>query len=459
MDTSLPALELPPVIASRRTFSGHRITLAILLVIYILNFLDRQIVNILAEPIKHDLHLSDAQLGMMTGLGFALFYTILGLPIARLAERGNRVWIIGAALSLWSLFTMACGVTRGFAQLLACRVGVGVGEAGCSPASHSLISDVVPAEKRASALAIYSAGIPLGSMAGLALGGLAADALGWRGALMLAGIPGLLMAVVLLLTVRDPRTAGAAPQTEAAPSIGETWRELKAKRAFWWAALGAGFTAFVSYGHTAFLGSFFLRAHAGEVANLSARIGTALGVPLHSAGFVGTVLGLIIGIAGLGGTWVGGVVCDRWALRDRRAPALVSALAGGLLAPAAILVFVVHDAGLALALLILPVFLQSVWYGPIFALAQSLVSPRSRATAAAVLLFLLNVIGLGFGPLLVGMTSDRLAPALGSGDGLRWAMALAALMGLPAALCFLMAARTVARELAPFAGAKSRDIE
>ena len=170
---------VPPLAAPKRRYA-----LTVLLVIYILNFLDRQVVNILAEPIKLELGLADWQVGVLTGLAFALFYTFLGLPIARLAERGNRVKIISVAVAIWSLFTMACGLATNFVQLLLARIGVGVGEAGCTPPAHSLISDYAPKEKRASALAFYSLGIPLGSLAGMALGGLIADAYGWRAAFL-----------------------------------------------------------------------------------------------------------------------------------------------------------------------------------------------------------------------------------------------------------------------------------
>ncbi len=212
----------------------RRYALGLLLVIYILNFLDRQVVNILAEPIKIELGLADWQLGMLTGLAFALFYTVLGLPIARLAERADRVKIISVAVGVWSACTVACGMAGNFIQLLLARIGVGVGEAGCTPPAHSLISDYTPAEKRASAIAFYSMGIPLGSLAGMALGGIIADAYGWRIAFFVAGAPGVLLALIAWLTLPEPRRKAGKVEVANKPSIGDAIAELSRKPAFMW---------------------------------------------------------------------------------------------------------------------------------------------------------------------------------------------------------------------------------
>ena len=422
----------------------------LLLAIYTLNFVDRQILNILAEPIKRDLHLADWQLGLLTGLAFALFYTVLGLPLARLADRANRVRIISAALATWSLFTAACGLAQNFTQLLLFRIGVGIGEAGCTPTAHSLITDYTPKEKRASALAFYSMGIPLGSMAGMAIGGLVADAYGWRVALMAVGAPGLLLAVVSILTLRETRTDLKRAHTamaEAAPSFRETMRELASKKSFWWAAVGGALTSFVSYGHSAFYGSFFFRNHAADLERLSSGLSDATGVNLGPAGFIGMGLGLMVGISGVAGTWLGGVSADRAAARDARAYMSVPAIGAALGVPFVGLAMFSHSALTALCVLALPLLLKSIWYGPVYACAQSLVQPRSRATSAAVILFIINLVGLGFGPLLVGALSDALAVRMGEGEGLRWALALSALVGFAASGCFLMARRTIREEL------------
>ena len=207
-DTAAPAGD-PAATPSTQPFSAAytRYAMFLLLGIYIVNFLDRSVVNILAEPIKQELHLADWQLGMMSGLAFALFYTVLGIPIARLAERSNRPIIIGTATAVWSGFTMLSGTASSFIQLIAYRIGVGVGEAGCTPPAHSLIADYVPKERRASALAFYSMGTPLGGLLGLVMGGLVADAYGWRAAFLVAGLPGIVFALLTWFTLKEPRKA------------------------------------------------------------------------------------------------------------------------------------------------------------------------------------------------------------------------------------------------------------
>jgi len=229
------APESPPDAIPLVSDGYRRYALTLLLVIYTLNFLDRQVVNILAEPIKKDLGLHDWQLGMMTGLAFALFYTVLGLPIARLgiarlAERANRAWIISGAIAAWSGFTLLCGFAQNFPQLILARIGVGVGEAGCTPPAHSLITDYVPRDRRASAIAFYSIGTPLGSLLGMAMGGVVADAWGWRAAFLVAGAPGLLMAALALLTLKEPRKAAIKGAPHAGPGVGEALQEIAGKK-------------------------------------------------------------------------------------------------------------------------------------------------------------------------------------------------------------------------------------
>lgn len=428
------------------TSPGYRsYALWLLLGIYTLNFLDRQVVNILAEPIKQELGLKDWQLGALTGLAFAVFYTFLGIPIARLADRANRPMIIAGALAIWSGFTVACGLATNFVHLLLARIGVGVGEAGCSPPSHSLITDYTPKEKRASALAFYSMGIPLGSLAGMALGGLVADAHGWRVAFFVAGAPGIVLAIIAALTLKEPRKALAAAQakqTADAPSFAEAMKELRSKKSFWLIAFAGSLISFIGYGHLAFYGSFFFRNHGPQLAELAASMGG-----LGPAGFLGTALGLIIGIFGATGTFVGGQIADRAAKKDIRAYVSVPATAGILGIPFFLVAMTTDNAAVALAMLALPTFLNSLWYGPVFAAVQSLVQPRTRATAAAVLLFVINLIGLGLGPLFVGMLSDALGARMGEAEGVRWALLLSASVGLVAALLFWLARKTIREEI------------
>ena len=311
----------PEAAAQAQPFSRAytRYAMGLLLGIYIVNFLDRQVVNILAEPIKNDLGLADWQLGLMSGLAFALFYTVLGVPIARAAERHNRPIIIAASVGAWSAFTALCGAAQNFVQLVLARIGVGVGEAGCTPPAHSLIADYVPKEKRASALAFYSMGTPLGGLFGLILGGLIADAFGWRWAFLVAGLPGVVFALLAWLTLKEPRKqlAAHARQVQAAQvSLRETLQALAGKPTFWCIAFAAAIKAFIGYGHAPFTASFFLRNHGDDIAGLAASVGDVLGYELKSVGFLGIALGLMSGIGGTLGSWLGGL--DRRQVRRPR---------------------------------------------------------------------------------------------------------------------------------------------
>ncbi|WP_332771203.1 spinster family MFS transporter [Phenylobacterium sp.] len=419
----------------------RRYVLAVLMIAYAFNMLDRQIVTILAEPIKKDLQLADWQLGAVTGLAFALFYTVLGIPVARLADRANRVSIIAGSLAIWSGFTVACGFARGFPELLLMRIGVATGEAGCTPPAHSLITEYAPKEKRASALAFYSLGIPLGSLLGLTMGGLLADSLGWRTAFMLAGAPGLLLAVLVALTLKEPRRALAVVSDPTPPlSFRQAMAELRGKRSFWLVAVAGGFSSFVFYGHSAFYGSFFLRTHGEALGRLGEQSG------LGPIGVLGVVLGLLVG-AGLGaGTYLGGVLADRAARTDIAGYVRIPALATLVGAPLFAVVMAPSSIELALALVLPAVLANGLTFGPAFAAVQSIVRPDLRATAAAVLLFLVNIIGLGLGPLTIGVLSDILARHVGPEAGLRWSMALLASVMLIAAGLFGLAARSIRQD-------------
>ncbi|APW71669.1 spinster family MFS transporter [Sphingopyxis granuli] len=419
--------------------SYRRYILTLLLVVSTLNFLDRQIINILVEPIKQDLQLADWQLGMLTGLSFALFYSVLGLPIARLADRSNRPVIIGVSLLAWSAFTALCGLAGSFVQLLLARIGVGCGEAGGGPPSHSLIADFTTPQNRASALAYFSLGSPVGTLLGLGLGAIVADAFGWRMAFFVAAVPGILLAAVLMATVKEPRDLRSL---KAGPKAGirDAWIELRSKRTFWWICFAGAATSVATYGQGAFWSSFFLRVHGEEIAAL-APAGTG---PLV---LVGLSLGLVKGLSGVAGVITGGLITDRLARNDLRSYCSVPAIALILASPAFVLVMLAPGFTTAAGLLILPVFLSSLIFGPSFAAVQTLVSPGTRATAAAILLFILTLTGLGLGPLLIGIFSDLFAASLGSAEGLRWALLLTAPANLVAGIGFWLARRTIVQEL------------
>ena len=402
--------------------NGVRTTLWILLVVYIFNFIDRQIVNILAEPIARDLKLSDTQIGLMTGLAFALFYTVLGLPIARYADRPttSRPRLIAVALAVWSGMTALCGLAQNYTQLLLARIGVGVGEAGCTPAAHSLISDIVPRERRASALAFYALGIPIGTLLGMIIGGQLADAIGWRRAFVVVGLPGVALALVVVFLLKDPRRHVTAAERAAAPaalSNKETLRLIFGSRALVMLMIAASLAAFLSYGKTTWATIFFQRTHG------------------LSPGEVGLYFGLLNGVSAILGTWLGGKIADRWGATNRRHVLTAPALGMLIAAPLAFLGYSAPTWQSALAMLALPTLLNSLYYGPTYSAVQGLVKPQARAMAAAVLLFFQNLIGLGFGPLFFGMLSDLLKPEFGE-DSVQIVLYSAAFLGVIPAFFF-----------------------
>jgi len=435
----------PPVSAAYR-----RYVLWLLLLIYIVNFIDRQVINILAEPIKNDLHLADWQLGLLSGFAFGIVYTLLGFPLARAADRHHRGYIIAGCLAAWSAFTGACGLAQNFLQLVAFRAGVGVGEAGCTPTSHALIADYTPKEKRASALAFYAMGTPIGSLLGLAIGGAMSDYFGWRQAFLVAAVPGLVLAVVAAFTVKEPRhhiaaAAKAAGDTAAVAiaSFSETLRYLMTKRAFWFMAWGAGIRSFLGYGHAAFAPSFFYRVHGPEIAALAEHF------HMRPQTFVGVALGVIGGVGGTLGSWAGGQIADRWGARDLRVYGSVPAAAVVISVPIALVLYTTPSAALALGLIVFTTFVGALWYGPIYSSAQGMVPQRMRAMSASIMLFVINFLGLVLGALAIGALSDVFNKALhvGPAEGVRWALIASTLGGAVSALLFWWARKNVREEM------------
>jgi MFS family permease len=417
--------------------TNPKIMLFALLLVYILNFLDRQIINILAEPIKGELGLSDTQLGLLAGPAFAVFYAVLGIPIARYADNAktNRVWLISVCLAVWSAMTALCGVAQNFVQLALARIGVGVGEAGCTPAAHSLIADSVPAEKRSSAIAFFGLGIPIGGLLGLIIGGVVNDQYGWRMALMLVGMPGILLAFVLPLLIRDPRRCAdsahfntADSPMKAKLSIKDAVREVFASKAYLYVFIAASFTAFLSYGKGLWTISFFIRSH---------------GLSTTEAGLA---MAVALGISGIIGTWLGGKMADVFGKRDKRHILTLPAIGMAIAAPILFAGYWAEDWRIAVALLILPTILNSAYYGPAYGCVQGLVRPEARAIAASLVVFGQNLIGLGLGPLLFGVLSDWLQPMAGD-ESVRWVLYGAAWLGLIPAFFFWRASLRLNAEL------------
>ncbi len=378
------------------TLAYRRYAIGLLFLVYVFNFIDRQIVTILAEPIKQDLGIADWQLGLMTGTAFAIFYCTLGIPIARLAERRNRPWIIGLSLTAWSGFTALCGVVQNFWQLVAARIGVGVGEAGCTPPAHSLIADYTPKEQRASALAIYSMGNPVGALIGVVTGGLIADAFGWRTAFLFVGVPGVLLAIIAVSTLVEPRLKRAALTARAAAqppqsSLMDVLRLLRQKRTFWLMALGVSIVAFVGYGHAPFGASFFLRVHGTEIEKA--------GGPLR-AGRHRFRRAVAWAHPRRGGRARGVSRRNhrhRYGARDLRDLHGIPAVAILLSIPLYTTAMLMPTFLPILPILAVNSVLVSLWQGPVYATVQNIAPVHMRATAASIFLFIANLIGLGLG--------------------------------------------------------------
>lgn len=427
----------PPPTHSR---AYERYVIGILFVVYVLNFLDRQIINILAEPIKNDLGIADWQLGILTGFAFVIFYATLGIPIARYAERGDRPLIIAVALAVWSGFTALSGLAQNYVQLLLARIGVGVGEAGCSPPAQSLICDMVPKERRASALSFFAAGVPVGSLLGMVIGGLVADALGWRMAFLVVGLPGILLAIILRMTLKDPRKRKLVVAEKGdVPDFKSTVAKLRANRTFRLTIFASALASLVSVGHSAFYGSFYLRNHAEQMSGLAAGFG------LEAIGFLGVALGLTYGVAGALGTLASGYIADR---ATRRSPSgYLATIAFGVFvgAPIYVAAMCVSDALLSFALLGVSAFFNAFYLGPTSAVVQSVVHPRMRATASAVMFLVISLIGFGLGPLFVGILSDWFSAAwdMGSAEGIRWAQIWSTAVVIPALFLYWRAGRSI----------------
>jgi MFS family permease len=400
-----------------------------LLLVYAFNFIDRIILGILVPPIKAELHLTDTQLGLLGGTAFALFYTVLGIPIGWLADRVNRVWIMAISLAVWSGFAAASGLAHNFSQLFIARLGVGIGEAGGVAPAYSLISDYFRPSRRARALAIYSFGIPIGSAAGLLFGGLIASRVNWRMAFIVVGGLGLILAPWFRYSVREPVRGGldAPASPRRTPSLPAVVGLLAGKISFWSLSLGGGASSLMGYGMFFWLPSFFVRSYHLSLAQISWYLGA---------------LTLFGGVAGI---WLGGWLADRLGRYNRAAYALVPAGAFLITAPLYVLGVLAPPSFWSLPLFLVPTALALAWLGPTICAIQHLVLPDMRTLASALFLFINNLIGLGLGMLLIGHLSDHFAVRYGS-ESLRYAILSGTGFYLISAALFLLAARHLARE-------------
>lgn len=417
-----------------RTFAGvssgmRTYILLLLTFIYAVNFIDRQILVVMQEAIKADLSLSDTELGLLTGFSFALFYVTAGIPIARLADRANRRNIIATALAVWSGMTALSGLAQNYLQLLLARIGVGVGEAGCSPPAHSMISSLYEPKRRASALAFYSAGLYFGVLLGYLLGGFLSETYGWRATFLILGLPGIAIALLLRFSVKEPlRGAGSHQQA----SLKETLAVIARLKSFPYFAFGCAMSAFVSYGTGNFLPSLMVRYHG------------------FSPSEVGMILSLSGGLTGMIGTYLGGVLADKYGARDPRWYLWIPGLSGVLAIPFAMFGYQTDSPVLMVAGTGIAAILSTMYLGPAISVSHRLVSPHMRALMSAILFFILNLIGLGMGPVVVGMISDTLREITGE-ESLRAALTIAVSLAFIKAWLFFEGGRKLPQDLAQHA--------
>ena len=383
----------------------RRYVLGVLTFVYAVNFIDRQLLSILQESIKLDLGLSDTQLGLLTGFAFAIFYVLAGIPIARLAERSNRRNIIAGSIGIWSIMTAVSGLAGNYWQLFMARIGVGVGEAGCSPPAHSIISDIYPPHQRASALSFYSSGVNVGIMLGILFGGFINEYFGWRVAFFVVGLPGVIVALILQFTVDEPmRGWSEKTVSEEKPADLKVVIKFIAERKYLvHISIAAGLSGLVGYGLINWMPSFFIRAYGMSTSEIS--VWMAVGV----------------GLFGALGTFGWGVMCDRLGKSDKRWYLWLPALAVFMVIVPVLIIFTTHDKYTALIASLFTSFFTTAYLGATLAIFHGAVELRMRATASALYFLILNIVGLGCGPSLIGIISDLLNDRYGV-DSLRYAI-------------------------------------
>jgi len=403
--------------------------LGVLFLVYLVNFADRHLISVLIEPMKRDLGATDTQMGLLTGMAFAAFYVLFGLPVAMWADRGSRRSILALGIAVWSLLTAATGLGRSYLHVLLARIGVGVGESTAGAPVHSLISDYFPAERRATALAIYTAGAQIGAMLGIMLGGWLSDLYGWRITFLLIGAPGLALALLVRLTVAEPRRGrfdGAVTTRPAA--LGETLRFLAARPSYLCIILAIASLISASYGASSWHPTLLRRVH----------------------GMSGTEIGVWLGLVANGGAMLGGIslalLADRLGRRDKRWYLILPAVATLLSLPLTFVFPLWPDRETAIFFLAPWSFLAGSIAGPMYAMVQSVARPDMRALAAAILMFVMNLLGMGIGPTFVGMASDALTPRFGD-EAIRYAVLLVAPAQLLGAGLCLLGARHLPRDI------------
>ena len=420
------------------TKSYRTFVLILLTIVYGFNFIDRQIVGILAPFIQEDLSLTNTELGLLIGLAFAVFYTTVAIPIAWLADRYNRVNILSIALATWSGFTALTGLATNFVQIGLARMGVGIGEAGGSPPSHSIISDMYPKEERASALGVYAMGIPIGVMAAYfvtaALIGTSSDDVNWREIFVFLGVSGILLAIIVKLVIREP-VRGAMEFNEqreiAKPPFVESLKTLLRIPAWWAMCFGIAFGSFVSYSKSAF--------HTKYLVTLD---------PSFDFQTLVIILGVINGITYAGGAFFGARLADKWGKRDIRAYGWLPAISITLCLPIGIAAWWSPTVEMNLIFTSFFLLFMGIYLGPSFAIAQTLAPIHMRAMSTALFFFILNMIGLGLGPSISGWMIDLYNANYGNVESIRYAMTVTSLMFIPSIISFLIVARKLPKDWA-----------
>lgn len=406
--------------------------MVILAVVYMFNFVDRQILAILLPAIRLEFDVADATLGLLSGTAFALFYVTLGIPVSLLADRWSRRNLIAAAVAIWSGMTALSGLAVNFWHLVVARIGVGIGEAGCSPPAHSMIADMYPPEQRSTAMGFYTIGISAGIMLAYLAGGWVVQNLGWRQAFFIVGLPGLILALLVRFTLQEPRRGASESRIDSGtpPKFADVLRFLFARRSFLYMALGAGLASLAGYAVIIFFPSFMDRS---------------FGMPMAQ---LGVWLGLILGIAGGSGFFAGGYFADKVGQQGPARSLQFIAISILISAMMLALTLLASSTTATLLLFIIPAATSNFYLAPVLAQTQGLVSLRMRALASAVMLFVINTIGLGIGPWLVGLLSDALAADFGA-ESMRYSLLSTCSLVLPlSALCFLLASRHLQADLA-----------
>jgi MFS family permease len=417
---------------SRRPELYRYYVLGVLSAICVLNYYDRSVVEIILQPMKQELGLTDTQAGLLSGMAFAAVYSLLGLPIARIADRGIRVRVLSAALALWSLMSVACGLATNAVALFWARMGVGAGEAGGFPTTQAIIAEYFPPEKRAKALSAIAIASSVGMVSGLTVGGFVSGHFGWRAAFWVGGAPGLLLAGLTLYSVREPGAwlldLNSGSRKLAPVPVGTALKQLWRRSAYALTVAGMTVAMIGAYGLETWTPTFVIRSYG------------------LNPGQVGLLFGLVSAVPAIAGMFIGGVLHERWNNRDKRAPLWILCICFAVAVPAGLVTFLAPHLYLAVAAILVSSLVGAAYIGPSYALIQGLAGPKLRATGAAIYMAVVNLVALSTGPAVVGFLSDHLARAAGV-DSLRYALCAVCLVYVGSLPLFLLAARTVEADL------------